>query len=585
MMPGYTYRPGPQEVAEALSERIIHLYDDASSYPFSIALSGGSTPKVLFDYWRAHPEVLQERDIHFWWVDERMVPVESKDSNFGNALRAVFDPIGYDPEKLHPIAYVEGQSIDEAVAKYNAEVEAFKKEYAKPEPFDLVILGVGEDGHTSSLFPGQELYDIDKDFLRSVHPVNGIERVALSYEGIRRAPKCIFHVTGASKTDRLAEVISLAVGKTSDIETRRLPAAYAMRIAQKPEIFTDIKLPTSRKRGLSSHLLSGILNPSLLWLSVLPILLAESEGFGLWGLTPHLCAAGLLILFAVIQSLFRINYRSLYAHLPLLLLIPFHKVILVRLMEGMMSLSGDYSTPLLFGLIVVASIWGISSIRTCELSKHPTCRELLFSHRLMGAVAALYLPLYIVLSGHTWMDGVLPALLIVSVWATHTLRILGRARRRARTTIPTCIESRQEVRVAIIRGQEVWLTPNPCTDREECRDYDLPFSTFIRSGEDRQTALDRLKKRLPKGHNPKFLLRYNSDDNDGGHVVYLYVINLGTECPPPEVTVGGEFWCARRINEEINKGMLSPVFKEEYQYLKHTILLANSIVSKRKCGA
>ncbi|WP_081775612.1 6-phosphogluconolactonase [Porphyromonas cangingivalis] len=44
------------------------------------------------------------------------------------------------------------------------------------------MLGVGEDGHTSSLFPGQELYDIDKDFLRSVHPVNGIERVALSYE-------------------------------------------------------------------------------------------------------------------------------------------------------------------------------------------------------------------------------------------------------------------------------------------------------------------------------------------------------------------------------------------------------------------
>lgn len=321
---------------------------------------------------------------------------------------------------------------------------------------------------------------------------------------IRRAPKCIFHVTGASKTDRLAEVISLAVGKTSDIETRRLPAAYAMRIAQKAEIFTDIKLPTSRKRGLSSHLLSGILNPSLLWLSVLPILLAESEGFGLWGLTPHLCAAGLLILFAVIQSLFRINYRSLYAHLPLLLLIPFHKVILVRLMEGMMSLSGNYSTPLLFGLIVVASIWGISSIRTCELSKHPTCRELLFSHRLMGAVAALYLPLYIVLSGHTWMDGVLPALLIVSVWATHTLRILGRARRRARTTIPTCIESRQEVRVAIIRGQEVWLTPNPCTDREECRDYDLPFSTFIRSGEDRQTAWIVSKNVCRKGITQSF---------------------------------------------------------------------------------
>lgn len=586
MMPAYTYRPDPQGVAEALSERIIRLYDDASSYPFSIALSGGSTPKVLFDHWREHPEVLQGRDIHFWWVDERMVPVESKDSNFGNALRAVFAPIGYDPDRLHPIAYVEGQSIDEAVAKYNAEVEAFRKKYAKSEPFDIVILGVGEDGHTSSLFPGQALFDIDEDFLRSVHPLNGIERVALSYEGIRRAPKCIFHVTGTAKTDRLAEVISLATGKASDTETRRLPAAYAMRMAHKTEIFTDIKLPTTKKKGLSSHLLSGILNPSLLWLSVLPILLSQEGGNGLWGLSPHLCSGGLLILFAIIQSLFRINYRSLYAHLPLLLLIPFHKVILVRIMDGMMDIPQGYSTPVLFGLMIVASLWGISSVRTCELSKHPTCRELLFSNRLMGSLAVLYLLAYILFPAYPWMESILPAVLIVAVWGIHALRILRRAERRAHSaTIPAGIDCRQEVRVAIIRGQEVWLTSHPDTDRQDTQNYDLPFSTFIKNGEDRQTAVDRLKKRLPKGLKPKFLLRYNSDDNDGGHVVYLYVINLGTECPVPEVSVGGEFWCSRKINDEMNSGMLSPVFKEEYQYLKHTILLANSIVSKRKCEA
>lgn len=587
MMPRYTYRPDPAEVAEALSKRIIRLYDDSSSYPFSVALSGGSTPKALFDYWREHPEVLQDRDIHFWWVDERMVPAESKDSNFGNALRAVFDPIGYDADKLHPIPYIEGQSVDEAVTKYNAEVEDFKTQYAKAEPFDLVILGVGEDGHTSSLFPGQVLYDITENFLRSVHPINGIERVALSYEGIRRAPKSIFHVTGQAKSDRLSEVIALATSKKTDEDTRALPAAYAMRIAQEVEVFTDIKRPRPKKRGLSSHLLSGLLNPSLLWLAVLPILFYDRSEDWAIGISPHLVSAGLLILFAIIQSLFRINYRSLYAHLPLLLLIPFHRVILTRVLDDMMGIAGDgYSTPILFGLVIIAALWGISSIRTCELSKHPTCRELLFSNRLMGLLAALYIPVSFILPSQVGTEVVLPALLVIAVWLVHTVRILSRMER-----VPFFvsdhegIDYRQEVRVAIVRGQEIWLTSEPDTDRDNVQSYDLPFSTYLKSGEDRQTAIERLKRRLPRGAKPKFLLRYNSDDNNGGHVVYLYVINLGTECPIPEVSVGGEFWCSRKIAEGMNTNTLSPIFKEEYQYLKHTILLANAIVSKRRCEA
>ncbi|MDO4771196.1 6-phosphogluconolactonase [Porphyromonas sp.] len=238
----YNHYTDPQAVAEALSERIIDLYDAGGARPYSVALSGGSTPKALFDFWCAHPEEIRDKDIHFWWVDERMVPEESKDSNYGNALRAVFQPIGYDPKKLHPIRHIEGQSIDEAVEKYNAEAETFRLKHGKSSPFDLIILGVGEDGHTSSLFPGQALYEVEEDFLRSVHPTNGIERVALSYEGIRRSPKTLFHVTGQAKTERLAQVITLAEGDATDTDTRLFPAAYAMRIAKGMEIYTDIPL-------------------------------------------------------------------------------------------------------------------------------------------------------------------------------------------------------------------------------------------------------------------------------------------------------------------------------------------------------
>ncbi|MDO4771195.1 hypothetical protein [Porphyromonas sp.] len=333
----------------------------------------------------------------------------------------------------------------------------------------------------------------------------------------------------------------------------------------------------------TTRILSSILNPSLLWMALLPLILCSDGVCDAPGVSAHIVSGVLLILFAIVQSLFRINYRSLYAHLPLLLLIPFHKVALTRIMVDMMGMSRDYSTPLLFVLIIVAALWGISSVRTCELSKHPTCRELLFSNRLMGILAVTYLFARIALPQYAWMEVHLPFALVTLVWVTHCARIIMRDKKVSETDDDTLSGCRQEVRIAIVRGQEIWLTPHPAADCAEKKSYDLPYSTFLRKEENRQAAVQRLEKSLPKGMHPKFLLRYNSDDNDGGHVVYLYVVNIGTECPAPKVGVGGEFWCNRKITEEMNSGRLSSVFKEEYQYLKHTILLANSIVSKRRC--
>ncbi len=234
----YIYRQDAKTLAAALAGRITELYEASAARPFVIALSGGSTPRALFDYWREYPALLTGRDYRFWWVDERMVPETSSDSNYGNALRACFGPMGYDLSRLYPIPYDEESSVADAVARYNDRLEGFMTEYRRTAPFDLVILGVGEDGHTSSLFPNQPFFDIPALYLRSVHPTNGVERVALSYAGIARSPKVIFHVTGQGKRERLAEVIALA--ERSDTEAQRLPAAYAMRLTPQPEIYTDI---------------------------------------------------------------------------------------------------------------------------------------------------------------------------------------------------------------------------------------------------------------------------------------------------------------------------------------------------------
>lgn len=216
----------PREVAVALTKRIFDIAD-VSSRPIRVALSGGSTPESLFRYWSEIPEEIIRRGIHFWWVDERMVPAESLDSNYGNAYRQFFTPVNYPSHLLHPISYDSGASTAERA-------QAYDKEY---RGIDIVILGMGSDGHTSSLFPGQELFDVPQFYIASVHPTNGIERVALSYKGIEASPIVFFHILGADKRRRLQEVITLSQKSRDD--SKALPAAYVMNVVPS-EIFTDL---------------------------------------------------------------------------------------------------------------------------------------------------------------------------------------------------------------------------------------------------------------------------------------------------------------------------------------------------------
>lgn len=227
MIQSINYQPTPREVAAAITRKILQVAD-SSTAPLRVAISGGSTPASLFAYWLENPREIISRGIHFWWVDERMVPQESKDSNYGNAYRQFFTAVTYPEELLHPISYT-GATTETRTEEYNNEFEGV----------DIAILGMGTDGHTSSLFPGQDLFDKTTSYIHSIHPTNGIERVALSYKGIVETPLVLFHVLGINKKDRLQEVISLS--RTNESESRALPAAYAMYTASKVEVYTDIE--------------------------------------------------------------------------------------------------------------------------------------------------------------------------------------------------------------------------------------------------------------------------------------------------------------------------------------------------------
>lgn len=226
----------PGGVAQLITNRLFALADHQDR-PIHVALSGGSTPLTLFGYWQKVSAELIRRRIHFWWVDERMVPVDSPESNYGNAHRAYFGPAGYPAELLHPIPYSDGQTTADAAHRYDYLLEESRTHEGRPYALDLVILGIGDDGHTSSLFPGQKLYEVESRYLASVNPYNGVDRVALSYQGILEAPLVLFHVMGATKRPMLERVL-----RPASPEEARLPAAYVIAHACRTELYTDISL-------------------------------------------------------------------------------------------------------------------------------------------------------------------------------------------------------------------------------------------------------------------------------------------------------------------------------------------------------
>ncbi len=124
---------------------------------FHVALSGGSTPKGLFTL-LAKDDALRQKiawdKIHFWWSDERHVPPEHPDSNFKMANDALFSRVDVPPQNIHRVR-AENPDASQAALDYENELRSMFETNAPAFPqFDLILLGMGNDGHTASLFPG-----------------------------------------------------------------------------------------------------------------------------------------------------------------------------------------------------------------------------------------------------------------------------------------------------------------------------------------------------------------------------------------------------------------------------------------------
>ncbi|GAB4501199.1 MAG: 6-phosphogluconolactonase [Anaerolineales bacterium] len=193
----------------ALVERAAEIFAESAGQAiqqrgrFSVALSGGSTPRALYERLTRAP--LDWQAIHLFWGDERCVPPEHPDSNYRMTAESLLKYIPIPPENVHrapgelpPAQAAEG---------YEQELRAFFGDFPR---FDLVLLGMGDDGHTASLFPGSPaLAESTRWAIAAEHdapPPPLVARVTLTFGVFNAARRVIFLVSGAGKAQRLMEI-------------------------------------------------------------------------------------------------------------------------------------------------------------------------------------------------------------------------------------------------------------------------------------------------------------------------------------------------------------------------------------------
>ncbi len=171
----------------------------------TLVLAGGSTPKPLYE--KLATQDLPWDKIHIFWGDERYVPATHPDSNEGMARKAWLDHVAIPPGNIHAMPTQAANPAD-AAAQHNTELKDFFQVGDGEFPaFDVILLGMGDDGHTASLFPYTEALAV-RDRLVTLGNKDGAPRITFTAPLINQARCVLFLVAGANKRPALAQVFS-----------------------------------------------------------------------------------------------------------------------------------------------------------------------------------------------------------------------------------------------------------------------------------------------------------------------------------------------------------------------------------------
>lgn len=194
----------PEAVAHACAEYLMELINAKNTH---IALSGGSTPNLLFKILgQDYSFKIKWPNAHLYWGDERCVPPFSSESNFKTVKSSLIDHVAIPAENVHRIRG-ENDPIQETM-RYTQRIKTLVPTKNGLPAFDVVMLGLGSDGHTASIFPDQlELIQSREICELAVHPDSGQQRVTLTGSVINNATMVMFIVTGESKAEKVAEIL------------------------------------------------------------------------------------------------------------------------------------------------------------------------------------------------------------------------------------------------------------------------------------------------------------------------------------------------------------------------------------------
>lgn len=198
--------PAPADVANEAARRVVNAIDESLELKgrFSIALAGGSTPKMLYELLALEPyrSGMDWTKIHVFFGDERCVPPDHADSNYRMAREALLSHV---PIPLDNVYRMKGELDPPAAAE---EYDQQLAEHFSDNAIDLVLLGMGDDGHTASLFPGTAaLGETTRRCVANHVPKLDTWRLTMTAPFINQAWQVMVLVTGQAKADRLQEVL------------------------------------------------------------------------------------------------------------------------------------------------------------------------------------------------------------------------------------------------------------------------------------------------------------------------------------------------------------------------------------------
>lgn len=220
MKPEIRTYPTIEDLSRAAAEYVCEIAKGAIEERgiFTLVLSGGSTPRLLYEKLAEQPYAnrIDWQHTHLFWGDERCVPPKHPDSNFALAYETMISKVAVPPANVHRIP-AESDSAKTAAEKYEKSLREFFKVATEPispltfPSFDLVLQGLGEDGHTASLFPGDVALEEKTKWAVAVDGSTAappVPRVSLTLPVLNEARHVLFLASGGSKREVFQEILN-----------------------------------------------------------------------------------------------------------------------------------------------------------------------------------------------------------------------------------------------------------------------------------------------------------------------------------------------------------------------------------------